>query len=293
MMGSDDEEAEFDDGSVTEKKDFEQKRMDVQSSDDEPISSLKDIPEVTRKRSAAKAAPSYAEEVDEVEESSDDDMPLSSLAKIPSVQVTNSAKAKTTKKKVPPTKKKKVKDSPMKKKSTTAKSPPPKQKSSTNTTNGGSNKKYEQVSAALYGSDTIKGLLIQRLLCRWWYAYSWPDPDHLPKQIPEYHDALDGFPGVYICTSGANVGQIKDFRNLNEAPTFQNFSRKSSSELRDMLTSALLAQREQLVAAEGMGTTTEKELQSIIKWAQHLKTEKADKDAAKVLKAQGMHLTLN
>jgi len=81
-------------------------------------------------------------------------------------------------------------------------------------------------SSQLY-SACDKGKLIQHCLCRWWYAYTWPDPDSLPQSNLEGCDALDGFPGVYVATSGPNVGQIFDFRDKD---TVSNCIRTKISE---------------------------------------------------------------
>jgi len=122
------------------------------------------------------------------------------------------------------------------------------------------------------------------LLCRWWYAYTWPDPSSLPEETPKNFDKLDGFPGVYVCTSGDDVGKIKDFRESTKCPNFKNFARKSSEELRELLLIALKTQREALIKAEGPGTSTEKHLNTLEKWATKINVNKAEKDAMKVLK---------
>lgn len=55
-----------------------------------------------------------------------------------------------------------------------------------------------QYSADFY--DTDKGMMAQRLLCRWWYAITWPLPEDI-RTPPTGFESLDGFPGVFICTS--------------------------------------------------------------------------------------------
>jgi hypothetical protein len=47
--------------------------------------------------------------------------------------------------------------------------------------------------------NTSKGLLVQRLLCRWWYAMEWPKLDEI-GQAPAGYEALDGYPGVFVST---------------------------------------------------------------------------------------------
>ena len=141
-------------------------------------------------------------------------------------------------------------------------------------------------SAQLY-ANSIKGKLIQNLLCRWWYAISWPELESLPKEIPKNHDALDGFPGVYVATSGSSVGKIMDRRNHDTAPNFKNMALKSSAELKELLAKAIQKQREVLIELEGEGTATEKDLAKLEKWTNKVSADKADKEAAKVLKAAG------
>lgn len=301
------EEEEFHDG------DEEDEAFEEESSDDEPLSNLKvdhtndtdtATPGSDRKRSASSrksSSVSYKEldesddDGDESSDDDDDDIPLSSLVAKKPTPKTNG----TTKKKASAASKSKKKDPPPKKKKKTVKKAPPKKKSSTVSSssaaaaaansNGGS-KSYEWASAALYGTKCDKGLLIQRLLCRWWYAFQWPDPATLPAKPPKNFDSLDGFPGVYIGTAAENVGQIHDVRNQGEAPSFHNFAKKTAEELRDLLVTAIQEQTKQLVAAEGSGTPTEKELQKLLKWANKLNVNKAEKEAAKVLKSQGLRL---
>ena len=232
-------------------------------------------------------------------DSSDDDVPLSKLkspkkkkkpaaagkkkaaAKSPAKKATK-AKAKTdTKTKKAAAKKKKKKSS-----SSGKKSPVPSGKSSS----ASSSSRPNLPSFALYDNDLGKGLLIQRFLCRWWYAVEWPDPSTLPDAPPKGYDALNGFPGVYICTRGSSIGKIVDKRDRSTAPSFANYARKSSEELQGLLLKALAKQKGQLVEAEGPGTETEKELDKMEKWARKLNCKKLDKDAATALKAAGIRL---
>lgn len=205
-----------------------------------------------------------------------DDIPLSALKsplKKKGKPVAKS-KAKATKKAAP---KKKEATATKKKKSTSTK-----KSSAKSTTAAPSN--YVSASTELY-ANCEKGKLIQSLLARWWYVYTWPDPACLLNPPPKGYDELDGFPGVYICTSGDNVGDLKDVRDKSKAPSFQNFYKKSSEELRDDLLKAIENQKAALIKAEGEGTSTEKELRALEKWATKLNCSKADNDAAKVLKA--------
>lgn len=223
---------------------------------DEDVPMEEDTP-TKRRRSVV----SYAEDDNdnEEEEESDDDVPLSSLAA---------------------PKKKAKKATPAKKKKTT-----PKKATPTPSTTSSSSEDYTSASAALYGTKCQKGLLVQRLLCRWWYAIEWPSKASLPKEAPENYDPLDGFPGVYVCTQGDEVGKIHDVRDPSTRPNFDNMARKTSTELQELLLKALQEQRQQLIDAEGSGTETQKELDKLLSWAKKVKTTSADKEALKVLKA--------
>jgi len=250
------EEAEFDGG--FEEKEEEEKEEEVE----EPPP--KSDPKNSRRTSRGSAPASYADaggDDDDDDASEDDDVPLSSLVK-----------------KKPPA-------SPKRKKAPRKAAPaasPKKAKSS---------KKYEYPSFALYGTESTKGLLIQRLLCRWWYAMEWPTG--LPAAPPPHYDTLDGFPGVYVCTSPDGpepVGHLLDVRDPSKAPSFAVFAKKDASELQTLLETALIEQMKVLKEHEGPGTATEKELGQLLKWTRKVQPEKADREAAKVLKAHGLVL---
>ena len=279
---------------------------DDDDDDDVPISSLKSP------RASKKAAPSYKDASDDDDDDEDDDVPLISLAAAAGSSSNKRKRDATTCSKETPKTKKSTKESTKKssvtkkKKKTTATSKPSpaksKSSSSSTTTATSSNKSYEWVSAALYGSGCDKGLLIQRLLCRWWYAYTWPDLDHPVKPIPDLklYDSLDGFPGVYIGTAAEVVGQLYDTRDLTQAPSFRNFARKSSGELQQLLIAAIEEQKRQLHlhqqgvssadASHNTDDTTMKDLDTMLKWTRKVNTTKADKDAITVLKAHGLKL---
>jgi hypothetical protein len=84
------------------------------------------------------------------------------------------------------------------------------------------------------------------------------------------------------------VGKIRDVRDASQTPSFANFYKKSSQELQQMLLSALENQKKQLIQSEGTGTATEKEIDTLYKWTQKVDPTKADKEAVKILKAQGL-----
>lgn len=248
----------------------------------------------------------FEEDMDEEEEeidakyyssdSSDDDVPLSKLKspkkKKPAAAGKKKAAAKSPAKKATKAKAKtdtKTKKAAKKKKKASSsgkKSPVPSGKSSS----ASSSSRPNLPSFALYDNDLGKGLLIQRFLCRWWYAVEWPDPSTLPDAPPKGYDALNGFPGVYICSRGSSIGKIVDKRDRSTAPSFANYARKSSEELQGLLLKALAKQKGQLVEAEGPGTETEKDLDKMEKWARKLNCKKLDKDAATALKAAGIRL---
>jgi hypothetical protein len=235
------------------------------------------------------------EEEEEVFEADDDsdDVPLAALKKKTNEESDSDDDIPLAALKSPPKKKKPAatKKATPKKTKTEAKAPKPKpkpKKKPETPTATSSNGNCRSPSAALYGTGCKKGMLIQRLLCRWWYAINWPVD--IPQQPPKHYDSLDGMPGVFICTSGSDVGRIKDMRDKTNCPNFLNFARKSSEELKELLLTALKAQKEALVKAEGSGTSTEKEINDMIKWTEKVNPGAADKEAQKVLKAAKLSL---
>jgi hypothetical protein len=278
---------------------------DDDDDDDVPLSFLK-------KKRTSVTKPSYH---DLSEDDDDDNVPLISLVAKGSTKpkpkpTSPKKKASSSKKEVKKAAATKAKTkSPAAKKKVSTKaskeSASPKKKkasvASASTNTSSSNKTYEWVSAALYGSNCDKGLLIQRFLCRWWYAVTWPDRDHPVRPIPDasQYDTLDGFPGVYIGTAPEVVGEIYDTRDLSAAPTFRNFVTKPSAELQELLIRAIAEQKRQLVAtlensaedgANFNDDSTLEDLDSMLKWARKVNPTKADKDAITVLKAHGLKL---
>jgi len=144
-------------------------------------------------------------------------------------------------------------------------------------------------SSVMYAM-TAKGKLIQQLLCRWWYVTVWPDPASIPRTAPPNYDRLDGFPGVFICSSGDDIGKMMDFRDKSAAPCFVNMSHRSSEDLKALLLEALEKQEEELLRheeAENEGMAKIKELR---KWAKKVDPDKADREAKKILRAHNMVL---
>lgn len=257
-----------------------------EESDDVPMSSLASPSK--RKRSQVNYAEDDDEEAefqddeavdnggedgDEDVEDDEDDVPLSALASPSPKKNKKTTSGKENGKKTAP-----------KKKATTNKKSTSSSASVASSAKGNGNASYRSASAALYGSECEKGMLIQRLLCRWWYAIEWPHPADIPNEPPPHYDPLDGFPGVFVCTEGEEVGTIKDFRNKSECPNFVNMAKKSAAELQELLVKALTEQRKQLIDTEGTGTDTQKELDKYLKWASKVKTTAADREAAKILK---------
>uniref|UniRef100_A0A7S2WPV8 Uncharacterized protein n=1 Tax=Rhizochromulina marina TaxID=1034831 RepID=A0A7S2WPV8_9STRA len=135
-------------------------------------------------------------------------------------------------------------------------------------------------SDAFY-ADCVKGQLVQKLICRWWYAIDWPSPADLAKPVPAEYEPLDGYPGVYICIKGGEMGNIIDHRDHENGPSFSNFKAKNSGELKELLLKALDTQKERLVEHEGPNSTYLRAINKEITWASKVNAEKADKEARK------------
>lgn len=77
----------------------------------------------------------------------------------------------------------------------------------------GTGKSGSSSSSTSFSSDfyeTDKGIMVQRLLCRWWYAITWPRPEDISAAPPGYEN-LDGFPGVFICTTVRVISSVHLF----------------------------------------------------------------------------------
>lgn len=268
-MSSSEVEAEFDDESEEERDDEsevedEDEEVDEESDDENeepPLSGLK-----RKNRTSISKPVSYAD--DDEEDDSDDDMPLASLKSL----------SKTTKKVTPAAKEKPPKKKVVKPSSAATTSTPPTKSD-----------KYHTVSDAFYNSGSKKGLMVQRLLARWWYAIDWPTAKDLIDPPPLY-DTLEGFPGVFVCIDGDKVGNIHDARDPKEAPCFKNMAKKGVEELKGLLLTALQKQKEELIKHEGKGTPTEKEIDNMIKETNKVNPDSADKEATKLLKANKLSI---
>lgn len=127
--------------------------------------------------------------------------------------------------------------------------------------------------------ETVKGKMIQKLQCRWWYAIEWPAKEDVEKALPYGYEMLDGYPGVSICTKGDDIGKMLDRRNHRTSPCFKNLKAKDCEELKELLIRALEGQQEELIEHEGEGTTIGKEVVAMLKWARKVNASKADKEA--------------
>lgn len=169
-------------------KRVETKAVD-ESSDDEdvPLSRLKATTEAIDESSEEEKVESKGKE----SSSSDDDVPLSQIQK-----------EVVKKKKSPKKKEKKEKSSKKKRSNTSAETASPSKRLNTTFT-------QQKCSEYLYESE--KGILVQQLLCRWWYAIEWPPKDETYEH-PAGSQALDGFDGTYIVVKVRTVLQLLEYR---------------------------------------------------------------------------------
>lgn len=93
----------------------------------------------------------------------------------------------------------------------------------------------------------------------------WPPAKDIIEP-PEGYEALDGFPGVYICVAGDDIGQLLDSRSPEGCPSFSGFLSRSSEELLQLLELALQNQKQILVGKWGSGTAEEARIAEEVKW---------------------------
>jgi len=244
--------------------------------DDLPIASLanKRPPTSSGKPPLAPKRKSVAADSDD-----DDDIPLAKLAKASSPKLSVKVKVKTN-------------NSPKKEKAT---APPKKNPNPAKTkAAAAAKKKVEKVVdtsvvskdsstiSGLYSSST-KGQMVNKLLCRWWYAIEWPNKADI-KDPPLGYEALEGYPGVNVCVKGDKIGSLLDNRNEAACPNFINLIHKSTVELKELLITALENQLQVLQEHEGEGVNdvVEAAIRKDLKWAQKVNSTAADKFDLKI-----------
>lgn len=129
--------------------------------------------------------------------------------------------------------------------------------------------------------ETQKGLLVQRLLVRWWYAIEWPKADEI-GQPPDGYESLDGFVGVYISTKSDSLGTIVDLRNKDNCPSLANLCAWPSARLKETLELAYAKQMEVLAEHEGEDCKLYRSLKAELKEVRKIDCDKADKEARKI-----------
>lgn len=136
-------------------------------------------------------------------------------------------------------------------------------------------KKYEE-----FYEDTKKGLIVQNLLIRWWYAYSWPDPDKYTQNVPRGYEEMDGMKGVFVSMNLEDLGKVIDVRDKEMCPSLKNMASKSTAELKELCIKAYQGQIAEITEAEGQEDTPavivlKKELRHIMK----IDPDEADREA--------------
>nr|CCA22675.1 conserved hypothetical protein [Albugo laibachii Nc14] len=140
--------------------------------------------------------------------------------------------------------------------------------------------KQQECTEELY--QTLKGKLVQQLLCRWWYAIEWPVQDTSNK--PPKSQELDGFRGAFILVKGEGMGSITDTRPANGKPSFLHFFALPSKQIQTLLVKAYQNQIKTLIKHEGTQAPLLAELRRACQTAEKMDTEKADTNVASILK---------
>ena len=67
---------------------------------------------------------------------------------------------------------------------------------------------------------------------------------------------MPGYPGVFICVHGGDMGMICDTRDMSRAPTVNNLLKHNCSKLKELWLTALNEQMKALKEAEGENAVT-------------------------------------
>jgi len=97
--------------------------------------------------------------------------------------------------------------------------------------------------------SNLKEQLAQCVLRRWWYCFDWPRPESLESPGPSYMSC--GFPGVWVCVMGDDLGHIVDRRNRKGCPSRDDMLKESSAKLAAWWRAGMQKQRAELVQFEG------------------------------------------
>mmetsp|Transcript_17167 Transcript_17167/g.25417 ORF Transcript_17167/g.25417 Transcript_17167/m.25417 type:complete len:274 (+) Transcript_17167:41-862(+) len=159
-----------------------------------------------------------------------------------------------------------------------------------------SNEETEAVKSR-YGVliETTKGQLIQKILNRWWYCSEWPRKGDIAQTKLSRHTALTGHIGCFLSTKkDHNIGKISNQRDPKTSPTFTNLSKKSCEELKAMLESGLLKQKEGIENGAKrhnllpkISKDASKKIESDFTFLRNLSCSSEDKKAALALKDAG------
>ena len=115
---------------------------------------------------------------------------------------------------------------------------------------GGSSSAPRKLYEEFY-EDTQKGLIVQMLLIRWWYAFDWPDPSQYIDEVPQGYEELDGMKGVFVSMNLEDLGKIVDLRDKNMCPSLKNMNSKPTAELQALCLKAYDGQIAELLDTEG------------------------------------------
>lgn len=156
---------------------------------------------------------------------------------------------------------------------------PATRKAPTTSTARSKKQKGGDAEQAFYG--TLRGKLVQEFLRRWWYAYDWPARDALEREPEEGYESLAAFPGVHICTLEGDdrFGKVQDHRDHATSPSFINFYKKPSEELKALCLSAFAKQMAQLLKAEPDNERYIQKLKGELRGVERIDAAKADREA--------------
>jgi hypothetical protein len=147
---------------------------------------------------------------------------------------------------------------------------------------GGGSSSAVRKNFEVFYEDTQKGLIVQMLLIRWWYAFDWPLPSEYTGKPPPGYEELDGMMGVYVSMNLEDLGNIVDLRNKDMCPSLSNMSSKSTAELKELCIKAYQGQIAQLVESEGGGDVDTPAIIHLKKEMRHINKinpEEADAEA--------------
>lgn len=92
---------------------------------------------------------------------------------------------------------------------------------------------------------------------------------------------MPGYPGIFLCVHGENLGAVTDTRDMTKAPTVNNLMKYNCHQLKNLWIAAIEGQMKELEKAEGANAVTMPYLKHELQMAKAFDAAKGERHFAK------------